>query len=205
VGFLTSTRAPGPATPRGCRPRATAWFPFVFVVLAVLVAALILAPTARAQSAEYEIKAAFLCKFGNYVEWPAHSAAPPDRPFRIGIVAGDVVVDELARAAIGQVVNGRPIEVRPLKHGERVDGIDIIFVARSHAARLAEVLAAAKDQPILTVTESDPDSAVGSMVNFVVVEDKVKFDIALRAAESSGLKISSRLLAVARSVKGKSS
>ena len=86
-----------------------------------------------------------------------------------------------------------------------MNGIGILFVARSHAARLAETLAEAKGQPILTVTESDPGTAIGGIVNFVVVADKVRFDIALQQAEQSNLKISARLLGVARAVSGRTS
>jgi len=158
----------------------------------------------QTQAAEYEIKASFLCKFGNYVEWPSQGSERSEAPFGIGVIASDAVVDELTRAARGQTVNGRPIVVRRLLVGDRLDGLDILFVARSHIAQLAETLAAVKGQAILTVTESDPGTPVGSIVNFVVVADKVKFDIALQQAEQSNLKISARLLGVARSVSGRS-
>ncbi|MDB6087197.1 MAG: hypothetical protein JWN43_5078 [Gammaproteobacteria bacterium] len=157
------------------------------------------------QTTEYAIKAAFLCKFGNYVEWPPQPATAPETPFGIGVVAAEPVVDELVRAARGQTVNGRAIAVRRLAGGDPVNGLDILFVARSHSARLAETLAAARGQPILTVTESDRGIPDGSIVNFVVVADKVKFDIALERAEQSNLKISARLLGVARLVSGRAS
>ena len=160
------------------------------------------AASADASPAEYQVKAAFLCKFGNYVEWPVQPGASPETPFGIGVLASDVVFDELTRAAAGQTVNGRRIAVRRLARGEPVDGLSIVFVARSQANLLAETLAATKGQPILTVTESDQGTTIGSMVNFVIVADKVKFDIALPLAEQSSLKISARLLAVARSVAG---
>jgi hypothetical protein len=157
----------------------------------------------EAQDAEYRIKAAFLCKFGNYVEWPAASASGAQVPFEVGVLATPAVVDELMVAARGQTVNGRPIVVRRLERGDPLDGLNMVFVARSHAARLGEVLAALKDRPVLTVTESDPGTAAGSMVNFIVVDDKVKFDISLTAAERSKLRISARLLGVARNVIGR--
>jgi hypothetical protein len=160
---------------------------------------------AEIQTTEYAIKAAFLCKFGNYVEWPAQPTPTPASVFGIGVVASDAVVDELTRAAHGQTVNGRPIAVRRLGGGDPVNGLDIVFVARSHAARLAETLTAVRGQPILTVTESDRGIPAGSIVNFVVVADKVKFDIALEQAEQSNLKISARLLGVARTVSGRAS
>lgn len=182
------------------------------VLQAAALAALLLADaalhrawSADAQAAEYQIKATFLCKFGNFVEWPAPPPAGTTAPFGIGVVGPDAVVDEVASAARGQTVNGRPIVVRRVGRGEPLDGLGIVFVTRSQSARLAETLAEARGQPILTVTESEQGTAVGSMVNFVVVNDKVKFDIALPPAEQSSLKISSRLLAVARQVAGRPS
>jgi hypothetical protein len=152
-----------------------------------------------AAGAEYQIKAAFLCKFGNYIAAPAAAA---EQPFVIGALASDAVVDELAEAAKGQTAQGRPIAVRRLPGPTALEGVGIVFVARSHAAQAPAVIAAAKGKPILTVTEADR-GGIGSIVNFVVVEDKVRFDIALEAAEANNLKISARLLAVARNVSGR--
>jgi len=161
---------------------------------------------ADARAVETQIKATFLCKFGNYVEWPVQQVAAAELPFGIGVVAADdVMVAELTNAARGQTVNGRPIVVRRIARGDPLTGLAIVFVARSHGGRLAETLAEVKGRPILTVTEADTGAVVGSMVNFVVVDDKVKFDIALPPAELSSLKISSRLLAVARLVTGRAS
>jgi hypothetical protein len=174
------------------------------IALLLVDAALHRAWSGDAQTVEYQIKATFLCKFGNYVEWPAQDASS-EGPFGIGVVASDAVVDELTSVARGQKVNGRPIVVRRVARGDSLAGLGIVFVARSHGARLAETLAEVKGRPILTVTESEQGTAVGSMVNFVVIDNKVKFDIALPPAESSSLKISSRLLAVARLVTGRAS
>lgn len=174
---------------------------WVFLVMLVL-AGLAVSPAWAndIQAAEYRIKAAFLCKFGNYVEWPAPAA--PDTPFNIGVLASSAVVDELTAVARGQMVNGRPIVVRKLERSDPMDGVDMLFVARTHTARLAEALAALKDRPVLTVTETEPGVAIGSMVNFVIVDDKVKFDISLATVERSKLRISARLLGVARTVAG---
>ena len=176
----------------------------------LMLVALLLVADAHAQSSvaaeagtvESRIKAAFICKFGNYVEWPSGSMRH-DGPFVIGVVADDPVVGDLEQAARGHTVNGRPIHVRKLVRGDPVDGLDIVFVGRSGSAWLTETLAAARGQPILTITESGNAADAGSIVNFVVVDDKVRFDIALEPAEHSNLKISGRLLAVARKVTGR--
>jgi hypothetical protein len=181
-------------------------------VARLMLVALLLFGDARAQSSvavgasavESRIKAAFICKFGNYVEWPSGSARH-DGPFVIGVVADEPVVGELLQAASGHTVNGRPIHVRKLLRGDPVDGLDILFVGRSGAPWLAETLAATHGQPILTITESANADDAGGIVNFVVVDDKVRFDIALEPAEHSNLKISGRLLAVARKVSGRPS
>jgi hypothetical protein len=179
-------------------------------VAQLLVASLLLFAEARAQSSvapaaasgETQIKAAFICKFGNYVEWPAREKRPADAPFVIGVISSGKLVDELVRAASGQTANGRPIVVRKLAKGDPVDDLAVIFVTRGHAAELADALAAVRGRPILTITESDDAPVAGSMVNFVVVDDRVRFDIALQPAEQSSLKISGRLLALARKVTG---
>jgi hypothetical protein len=183
---------------------------FALRLAQLLVGGPLLFGEARAQSSvlpgdtsgEAQIKAAFICKFGNYVEWPARDKRPDGAAFVIGAVTSAKVVDALNRAATGQAVNGRPIVVRKLAKGDPVDDLAVIYVARAQSAELAEVLAAVRGRPILTITESEEASASGSMVNFVVVDDRVRFDIALQPAEHSSLKISGRLLALARKVTG---
>jgi hypothetical protein len=175
----------------------------------LLLAATLLLAEARAQSSvlpdarvgEVQIKAAFLCRFGNYVEWPARDGRQSEA-FVIAALTTDAAAEELSQAAVGRTVNGRPIIVRKLAKGGAVGDASIVFVARSHASALAETLAATRGLPILTVTESDEAAGAGAMVNFVVVDERVRFDIALQQAERSSLKISGRLLTLARKVTG---
>lgn len=149
---------------------------------------------------EYQVKAAFVCKFASYVEWPEQTFEKPDSPITIGVFGSEAVYAELARTAAGQqAAEKRPLVVRKLTPGDPLAGVHIVYVARSHAARLGEVLAGTKGQPTLTVTEFEREPA-GAVINFVVVNDKVRFDISLPTAESSNLKISARLLTVARRV-----
>jgi len=160
---------------------------------------------ADAQADEYRVKAAFLYKFGSYIEWPSGAFARTDTPVTIGVMGADALADELEQIVAGRTINGRPVTVRKLRPGEAVARLHVLFVGRSDSSRLADILAAAKGQPLLTVTESEEALELGSMINFVVVEDKVRFDIAPPPSESSNLKISARLLGVARKVVSKSS
>ena len=154
-------------------------------------------------SVEYQVKAAFICKFGNYVDWPPQALGPAGAPFRIGVMGSGAVVEEFRRTAAATSVAGRPVEVRKLARGEAPEGVHVVFVSRAMAAQVADVIAAVQGRPVLTVTEIEPGGTTG-MINFVVVEDKVRFDILLLPITQSGLKISVRLLGVARRVEGRS-
>jgi hypothetical protein len=160
---------------------------------------------AQSDTSEVRVKAAFLYKFGSYVEWPEGVFARPDSPVAIGVMGADALAEELAQIAAGHSVNGRPVSVRRLRAGDSIAGLQVLFIGRADAARLAEILASAKGRPLLTVTESEQALELGSMINFVVVDDKVRFDVALVPADLGSLKISARLLGVARKVVSKPS
>jgi hypothetical protein len=151
---------------------------------------------------EYQVKAAYLYKFLGFVEWPPQVFETAQSPFVIGVIGADALADELALVVASRQVNGRPAVARKLRAGEPITGVHVLFIGRDIGARAASVLAAAKDLATLTVTESEEAFAAGSVINFVVVESKVRFDVALRSADASSLKISSRLLGVARRVRG---
>lgn len=152
-----------------------------------------------AQATEYQVKAAYLYKFIGYVEWPSWAQAGSDAPLTIGVIGADGLADELQQVVAGRSIDGHPISVRKLGQGDPVAGLHMLFIGRA-ARDIAGVLAAARQSGVLTVTESDDAFALGSVINFVVVQDKIRFDIALQSAEHAHLRISSRLLAVARKV-----
>jgi hypothetical protein len=175
------------------------------IATSLAIAALFCVSTAQAQTAdrsdvERQVKAAYLYKFGSYVEWPDRTFAGPDSPIRIGVIGADALADELAQMVAGRTINGRQVVVRKLRREDPIAGHNILFIGRLSNARVAEILAAAKGQPMLTVTESDEGMAAGSMINFVVVDGKVRFEAAPKVAGMSNLNISARLLAAAYKV-----
>lgn len=150
------------------------------------------------QATEATVKAAFLYKFAGYVEWPDSALGPVDGPFTIGIIGSEEVAAELDRLVPGRQVLNRRVVVRRLKENESVRGVQLLFVGREASAR--QMLRAAHQQGTLTVTESERGLELGSSINFVSLDDRVGFEVSLDAAERSGLRISSRMLAVARRV-----
>ncbi|MGH8726216.1 MAG: YfiR family protein [Burkholderiales bacterium] len=152
------------------------------------------------QAAEVRIKAAFLYRFTGFVEWPPKAFARSDSPFVVGVLGAEALAAELEQVVSGREVQGRAVVVRRLRRGEPLAGLHMLFVGYAESGRLAEVLGAARGHAVLTVTESEDALAHGSIINFVAVGDKVRFDVALSPAERGNLKISARLLSVARKV-----
>lgn len=165
-----------------------------------------LPPGARPQTAavapvaEHNVKAAFLCKFPAYVEWPAVPSAGAG-PLVIAVLESPVIAMELERISGELRIGERTIEVRRLEPGGRLEGIHVLFVGGRDGDRIGELLRPARLLPILTVTESSGAFEAGSIINFTIEEDRVRFEISLPAAEKSGLRLNSRLLAVARHVR----
>ena len=149
-------------------------------------------------AAEYRVKAAYVYKFGSYVEWPERRFARPDSPLAIGVIGADALAEELVQIVTGRNVNGHPVEVRKLRPGDPVANLHVLFIGRADGGRLGEILSAARGKGVLTVTESEDGLELGSVINFVMVDDKVRFDVAPPPPED--LKISARLLGVARKV-----
>lgn len=152
------------------------------------------------QATEAEIKAAYLLRFMGFVEWPDAAFASPDAPLRMGVLDADQVATELTSMARGRLLGRRPIVPQRLRGEDSVNGLHALFVGRDSKSRLAGLVAGAGDQALLTVAENGDTPVPGSAITFVVVDGKVRFDVVLPVAEQLHVKISSRLLPVARRV-----
>jgi len=155
----------------------------------------------RAPATERGVKAAFLYKFLDYVEWPAGAFTRPDQPIVVGVLGADELQAELSDAVRGRTVGDRPVEVRRVRPGDPVTGLHVLFVGAPEHARIASITRSAQGRGLLVVSESDDALDLGSTINFVVQEGRVRFEVALPAAERAGIKLSSRLLAVAQNVR----
>ena len=173
----------------------------VVVGLVLLATALPGLAQTDALQAERQIKAAFLYKFLGFVEWPPEAFDSAQAPLRVGLFGADALADELAQVAAHRQVNGRPVQVRKLRAGEPPTGLQALFIGRTDAAQAGALTARARRQPLLLViADTDDAPAYGAAISFAVADDKVRFDVAPAVAEQAGLKLSSRLIAVARRV-----
>lgn len=167
------------------------------VALAVCAAGGSIGAEQRTATAEDDIKAAFLFNFTKFVEWPA-----TDRtlPFRICTVAEPAFGTAVERTITGETAGGRPIEhVRP-STPDAARACHILFVGRLDSDRLERWLSAVRGAPMLVVGETRAAWDRGAHINFVVDDNRVKFDVNPDAASRAGLTVSSKLLRVARTV-----
>lgn len=149
---------------------------------------------------ERKVKAAFLYKFLGYTEFPASAFADPAAPVTIGVVGADELAAELSRIVNGRSIQTRPIAVKVFREGEAPTGVHLLFVGGSDSARVRSVLKSAEPAPILLVSEAENGLQQGSVINFKIVDERVRFDVSLEAADKHSIKLSSRLLTVANHV-----
>lgn len=183
------------------RPRRVATLA-AFVASAFVWFGLAHAQSAASEASERSIKAAFLYKFAEYVDWPA---PPTDEagPFTIGVLGSNALAEDLLRMTADRMVDRRPVRVRRVSADDAIDDLQVLFIAKEESDRLGALLSPARGRPILTVTEWSGALSDGSIINFTVMGERVRFEVSLTAAESSRLRLSSRLLAVAENVYGR--
>ena len=174
------------------------------VLLVVAAWSVIEAPLARAQTpaVEYAVKATDLYKFAPFVEWPPEALSPSD-PLVICTVGRDRVADLVDEAVSGQTSAGHPIRVIHVQGALRDTHCNILYVALRGAAAVT-VLESIRGQPVLTITDAEQEPRAAGVVNFVVVDNRVRFEIDQRAAAENHLVISSKLLSLAIRVTPKS-
>jgi hypothetical protein len=176
---------------------AALWLAFAGAVSAA-------APSAvqpQQDSLEAEVRAVYLYNFARYITWP-DSAFPNQRtPIRICVQGSDAFGDALDRAVAGETVNGRALEAVRLRERDSVESCHILYVTQPEERRLSPLLATVKARPVVTVGSHDRFLAHGGMIRFRRVDNRVRFDINLQSLESSGLRVSARLLGVAADVR----
>lgn len=169
----------------------------------LLVAAQALAADGSAADIENQVKASYLYKFATYVDWPGGDSVAPGAPITIGVIGADSLGEELKKLSVKYAVKNRPVQVRMLKAGATLDGLQMLFVGQRADTRAQPMFDSVSGQAVLTITESAGMLAAGSIINLVLVDDRVRFEVSLSHAKANGLKISSRLLDVAYKIEGK--
>ena len=148
---------------------------------------------------EYAVKAAFLYRFAQFVEWP-DDVARQAGPLTIGVLGKDPFGGLLDRAVLGKTVRGRSLAVRRFGSAEEARDCDILFVSSSEAPRLKDILAPLAEASVLTVGEADRFAGRGGMIAFFFEDGRVQLEVNVAATQAARLRVSSQLLSVARLV-----
>jgi YfiR/HmsC-like len=172
-------------------------------LLELLILLSILRYSAVAQSAgEYQVKAAFLYNFAKFVEWPPSGFRSATAPLQICILGQDPFGQELRDLVSTKTVNGRKFEVDYVVDVRLARACHILFIAASEKSRVKQILESVRGTVALTVSDTEGFAEQGGMIDFLLDNDRVLFEVNRAAAEQAGLKISSKLLGVAKAVIG---
>lgn len=180
---------------RACRLAA---FLFFFAIVSLTGARAVSAQTKL--TVEDQVKGRYLANIGKFVEWPESVFATPAAPLVIGIVGHYLVGISLSDAIAGKTVHGRKVQVRFKKAGEDLRDCQIVFISASESRRFGQILNTLRGAHVLAIGESDGFLQAGGTLNFVMEGERVRFDADLAAATRENLRISSKLLMMARFV-----
>jgi hypothetical protein len=164
------------------------------LALMALPGACLLAQTAS----EYEVKAAFLYRFASFVEWPPGSA---HGPLCIGVAGQDPFGAALDEVVKGKSINGRAFVVKRFQTGQEPAGCHIVFISSSEKKKLRSILDRLHGEAVLTVGDMPGFCENGGVVNLELADDRVSFEINLDAAERARLRLSSKLLSLAKIIR----
>jgi hypothetical protein len=151
---------------------------------------------AQSPSVEYQVKAAFLFNFAQFVQWPTQAFPAQDTPFTI-CLAGDPFAGALEKTVAGEKLNGRRIVLKQLSAADRPEGCHLVYVSPSETKRTADIIKAVGKTPVLTVGDSEDFISSGGMIRFTELAHRVRFEINPDAANRASLRVSSRLLRLA--------
>lgn len=186
-----------PANPRTHRWRFGA---AAFALACALLSASAL-PAQSPKHSDYEVKAAYLYNFGRFVHWPAVDSAASGDAFNICVLGEDPFGPTLDTALAGASIGNKGVVARRISGPHEVANCKILFLSSSEAGRVNKILESLDKSAVLTVSDMPQFSQRGGMIQFVMEENKVRFEVNMAAAQNAGLSFSSELLRVALAVR----
>jgi hypothetical protein len=197
---IAATRSPQRSRTGIFAPRVSSLFLQIIVIFSLGVFPAYL-PAQSTGPTEYELKAAFLYNFAKFVEWPPSAFANPQSAFLICVLGPDPFGSALDDALLRHSIQGHAVALLRMKRTADMVGCQILFVPASERNRLPEVTAKLRGQSVLVIGENEDFAASGGVIQFALEQNRIRFLINTDAADRSGLKFSSRLLALAKIVR----
>jgi hypothetical protein len=151
------------------------------------------------QPSQSDVEAVYLFDFGKFIRWPAGS---DQGPMSICVAGAPSFSTGLEKVVANENISGRPLEVRRVSRAEDESGCAILFIDTTQREHVDELLQAVADKPTLTVSDLPDFLSHRGMIQFQLVQKRVRFSVDLNVVNRSHLIISSELLKVAMRVKG---
>jgi len=172
--------------------------------IAIFIIAALFATELHAESIsfkEHKIKAAFIYNFAKFIEWPAESFAKDQNTLTLCIIGKDLFGDA-TKTVEGKTIKEKKLLVKRIKGIEDIGECHILFISESEGKNLSPILEKIKYKHILSIADMEGFAHRGGIINFITTDNKVQFEINIDAAQQSGLKVSSKLLKLAKIIKG---
>lgn len=158
---------------------------FYIGLLVLAITAGIIAPQSKAQGINYKVHALFLYKFTQYIEWPSANGN-----YVIGVVGNSPITEELQNIANTK----KNVTVKRLSPTSDMSGCHLIFVSEGSSTHLSSVSSKVSGKPVLVISETGSGAKKGAGINFIMVDDKMKFELNKGTVERQGLKVSGDLV-----------
>lgn len=149
---------------------------------------------------EYELKAAFLINFIKFIHWPDDRVCTTGKELII-CIAGEDPFGESIYKARGKTIRGRPLVIENAVDHAGITACHLLFIPATEKDRMPNLVKAVEGHPVLTVSEMEDFALHGGMINFIIVDNKIRFEINPDAAARAGIEISAQLLKLARIVR----
>jgi hypothetical protein len=150
---------------------------------------------------DYDVKAAYLYNFGRFVEWPGKVAATQGGSFTVCVLGQDPFGPSLDATLAGETIGGKAVVARRISSAQESDNCQILFLSLTEASRLNKIITDLNKKPVLTVSDMPQFLKSGGMIQFVLEEKRIRFEVNLTATQRAGLTLSSELLKVATVVR----
>ncbi len=165
------------------------------------VAGLARAQTTPPPSFEPEVKASFVYTVTKFVDWPAAAFVDPGAPLVLEILGDDPIQDSLLKTVAGKMVGGHPVQVIRARDEEDLVPCHVLFVGRSESTRVDEIIGRLQGASVLTVGDFDRFAQRGGVLRLSLVENMVRFEVNVDAAERAHLQISSKILKLGKVIR----
>ncbi|MDQ7091926.1 MAG: YfiR family protein [Methylococcales bacterium] len=146
-------------------------------------------------------KAMYLGRLSNYVTWPSMAIQPESKTFNLCVLGEDTFKGFLQSLYTEKSIKDKPVKIYYFNNIENIPNCHLLFISISKRKAVSKILNFVKDKPILTISETRGFTGKKGIIQFYMQAQRVRLKINNQAAISQGLKISSKLLAIANVIK----